>query len=70
MKQSKWLSPPPEKCDICERKIEKTFVDGKTLFGPWACMCKPCHRDHGGKLGLGLGQLYEKKDEEWVKTKG
>ena len=65
----KWMGSPTI-CDICETKIKDKFVDGKTAFGPWACMCPPCHRDNGGKLGVGFGQLYEKKENDWVKTKG
>lgn len=55
----KWLSPIPGKCDLCSKPLVDTFVDGKTSFGPWGIMCRPCHRKHGIGLGLGRGQLYD-----------
>lgn len=65
-----WLSAPPESCDICGISIKEEFVDGKTALGPWACMCLGCHRDSGGKLGLGLGQKYKLDGTRWPKVAG
>ena len=48
------------KCDICKLPIETKFVDGKTTSGPWAIMCPVCFTLHGVGLGTGLGQRYEK----------
>lgn len=70
----RWLSAPPVGCDLCSLRIDKKFIDGKTKFGPWACMCPHCHRDHGGELGLGKGQEYTKTFEQgvvvWKRTGG
>lgn len=57
-----WLGDAPKKCDMCGTDIDyaRAFVDGKTVFGPWAIMCPTCHRDNGGRLGDGFGQCYEK----------
>lgn len=59
-KKVKWLSRPPEKCDICSCKIKNRFIDGATLMGPWAFMCKDCHKTEGRGLGLGRGQEFVK----------
>lgn len=66
----KWHGVSPKKCDICGRPITKTFVDGKTNFGSWGCLCLPCHADCGISLGLGRGQKYQLKDGDWVKAGG
>ena len=70
---SYWLSPVPEKCDICDAVIDVTFYDMKTNMGPWACMCTACATlgPGIGKTGLGLGQKYSKKpDGKFHKTEG
>lgn len=47
-------------CNLCERDLEgQPFVDGKTAMGPWAIMCKPCHKQFGCGLGTGKGQEYD-----------
>ena len=46
------------KCDMCGKR--PAYVDGKTLYGPWAYMCQPCWIIRGvGKLGTGFGQVLE-----------
>lgn len=66
---------PPSNCDICKEKIENTFIDGKTRRGGrWANMCSDCFADNGVGIGLGEGQVYERKtieDEEvFIKIAG
>ncbi len=46
-------------CDLCGVECDK-WVDGKTIMGPWANMCLPCHKRMGFGLGIGKGQKYEK----------
>ena len=60
-----WLSPISS-CPFCKKDLIKLdyFIDGATTQGPWALMCKPCHIDHGVGLGLGLGQMYKKNEED------
>lgn len=53
-----WQSPAPEACDICQVKIDLTFVDGRTYMGPWAIMCSSCSDADGTGLGPGKGQQY------------
>lgn len=64
-------------CDFCKVETE-TWVDGKTIHGPWANMCPECYKKHGiGQFGTGLGQLYKPEKaskkkptityEEWIK---
>ena len=61
----------PKECDICHTPIVDTFVDGKTVYGPWANMCIPCHIDVGCGLGTGRGQRYVKDNEgKFVKVEG
>jgi hypothetical protein len=55
------------KCDICKEKILGNFVDGKTVFGPWAIMCPSCFKERGVGLGTGKGQEFNSKR---VKVKG
>lgn len=68
----RWNSPVPEVCETCGGKIIGLFVDGKTKMGPWACMCFSCFMlgPGLGKLGCGLGQMYEKKGDVFYLTKG
>ena len=40
-------------CDFCNNTAE---VDGKTVFGSWAYMCRRCFKQHSIGLGLGKGQ--------------
>lgn len=68
----RWISPVPEKCDICGRTIGTIFIDGKTNQGPWACMCGECHKHYGYGLGIGRGQKFRKTKTEggivWLKV--
>lgn len=41
-------------CDFCQAEAH---VDGKTLMGPWAYMCKEHYRQYGVGLGMGRGQV-------------
>jgi hypothetical protein len=66
-----WIGTPPEKCELCGRPIVDTFVDGKTVYGPWSNMCLPCHNQYGIGLGTGHGQKYQKQnDGTWLKVGG
>jgi hypothetical protein len=65
-----WVTIPPAECDICGNTIIDEFIDGKTLFGPWATMCPTCHKEHGVGCGTGKGQRYEKQGKDWVKVDG
>ncbi len=50
-------------CDICDQDHkQKAFVEGKTIFGPWANMCGLCHLSHGIGFGEEKGKiLIERK---------
>ena len=66
-----WVGDPPERCDLCKKLILKTFVDGKTKYGPWATMCLSCYHGFGVGLGTGRGQRYDKQPSgQFVKTEG
>lgn len=52
--------------------VGDTFIDGKTIHGPWAIMTPSSWRSHGvGRLGTGYGQKYKKQsDGRWLKIEG
>lgn len=59
-----------KQCDICGTKVD-SYVDGKTIYGPWANMCLSCFETKGIGLGTGRGQLYENnEDGQFVKLAG
>ena len=66
----KWLGSTPIRCDLCGERLKTKFVDGRTSMGPWAMMCIKCHGRQGGNLGCGLGQMYKKKGNNWIKIGG
>ena len=66
----KWLGPVPTRCDVCCAQIDDAFIDGRTVYGPWANMCCACHSQIGIGLGTGKGQMYERNDDTWVKVTG
>jgi hypothetical protein len=67
----RWLSEVKAKDDFGQ-PIDKVFIDGKTVGGPWGIMTPLSWKMFGvGKLGLGLGQKYELQDDgTWLKTEG
>jgi hypothetical protein len=70
-----WLGPIGPLDDF-GNSIDDQFVDGMTSHGgAWAIMTPECFRSAaggtGGRLGLGLGQLYtQQPDGRWLKTEG
>lgn len=68
--KSYWQGAIPQACQICNTPLTTQFVDGATVFGSWAYMCKECHSDNGYGLGTGRGQLYIKKGNQFVKEQG
>lgn len=59
--EKKWFGTWPAKCDLCKADLqsESTFIDGGTIYGPWALMCPACHQEKGIGLGTGRGQKYD-----------
>jgi hypothetical protein len=70
MPMKTWIGTMSQENDDFGDKIETTFIDGKTVHGPWAIMTPKNHRMHGVGFGTGRGQQYDKEDGKWVKTKG
>lgn len=71
MSNVQWLSKVPERCDICDVDIVDIFVDGSTIYGPWANMCQSCHIRIGRGLGTDKGQKFQKQsDGSFVKVEG
>lgn len=71
MKKVYWLSPVGEKDDF-EDPIKDIIIDGKTVYGPWALMTPKSFERYGtGRLGLGIGQKFQKQaDGKWLKIEG
>jgi len=65
--QKHWQGELPSKCDVCGGSLTQGFVDGRTVYGPWAIMCPRCHFEVGQGVGLGKGQQYS---AEGVKVAG
>lgn len=66
-----WAGNPPKQCDLCGTPLLSRFIDGKTVHGPWGCLCVSCHAFEGYGLGTGRGQQYDlQKDGRWKKTGG
>lgn len=64
-----WLSAVPENDDF-GKPITSTFIDGRTIYGPWALMAPESHTTYGVGMGLGKGQMFMKKtDGRWVKVR-
>ena len=61
---NKWLGEST--CNNCGEKPEGWFVDGETIFGPWALMCQKCHKLIGAGIGLGVGQKYDAETLEKI----
>ena len=59
MEKKYWCGSKPESCDICMSKISDMFIDGRTVYGPWANMCPACYQQVGVGLGTGKGQKYK-----------
>jgi hypothetical protein len=57
-----WMGPVPKQCDICQRPITDTFVDGAIKLGPWGVMGLCCFEKWGRGLGTGRGQKYVKQE--------
>jgi len=67
-----WVSPVGGFDDF-DSPIRDEIIDGRTtLGGQWALMTPQSWRKWGvGKLGLGLGQRYERQaDGKWLKVEG
>jgi hypothetical protein len=65
----------PAICQVSDRPIDDEFVDGATIYGPWACMHPDAHKVYGKGLGTGRGQKYRKVKVtdgslRWLKVAG
>lgn len=70
MKPKFWSGEVPAK-DAFGQPITEEFIDGKTIYGPWAIMSPKSFRERGLGLGLGRGQRYQRQsDNRWLKVEG
>jgi hypothetical protein len=69
-KIKKWVGSKPDTCDICKKKIENYFIDGRIDLGVrgsgWALVCMKCWKKFGVRLGTGWGQKYSMETMEKV----
>lgn len=73
MAKNKYWHGSEPKCDFYGLELPKltSFVDSKTVHGPWAIMCPGCHNVNGVGFGLGKGQGYERQiDGQFKKVAG
>lgn len=63
----KWLSDVPMTCQVCGEELKDQFVDGQTIWGPWAIQCVSCFNAMDVGYGIGKGQLYDLKTKELIK---
>ena len=58
--------------DDTGKPIINSFIDGRTIMGPWAIMTPETHHAIGVGLGVGKGQLYRRHpvDDVWYKING
>jgi hypothetical protein len=64
----KWIGKT--KCDNCTKECKKYLYDAKHSRGSWGVFCENCFNMEGLKLGIGLGQQYEKISEDYIKIGG
>ena len=66
-----WTGPVRSEDDF-NRPIKDEFIDGRTIYGPWAIMTPETWKRAGAtKLGPGSGQRYVKQaDGKWLKVEG
>jgi hypothetical protein len=62
----KWNGSKPEDCQLCDRPLKKSFVDGRVRGSNWHILCEVCHIKFGVGLGVGRGQKYDLKTLEKV----
>lgn len=58
------------KCQLCSKPITVTYFDVSIprLGGQWGNICPTCFDENACKLGMGLGQRYDKQpDGTWKK---
>jgi hypothetical protein len=67
-----WKGSQPSRCELNGETIKDKFVDGVLKDGRWAILCPNCHKKFGVGLGVGRGQLYERRETDgvWIKTQG
>ena len=57
-------------CDLCSTSVVAPcfdyFVDGATIYGPWALMCERCFKQYGTYLGI----AYDVKNKHKISISG
>lgn len=70
MPEKYWIGDVPDKDDFGD-EIIGVFIDGATIYGPWAFMTPANHSIYGQGLGTGRGQKYSLTlSGKWLKVEG
>ena len=68
-KEVEWMGST--KCDYCNEEIKDDLYDAKTIYGPWATMCKEHFKKLSCSIGPGKGQHYKKNEQgKFIKVEG
>jgi hypothetical protein len=67
-----WLGNAPERCDLCGGLTNDVFYDARLprYAGLWAHVCGTCFSTQHCLLGVGVGQRYERRGDQFVCTAG
>ena len=68
LNRKKWKIDVPTACRLCDKPITNSFVNGKRQDGRWSHMCLFCHREHGVGFGDLMGQLWERRGQEFIRV--
>lgn len=70
------MPQPKRSCDLCrafgDGKLLDEVIDGRTVHGRWAWMCKDHHKVIGVGFGTGKGQrfVYDEAVQMYKKVEG
>jgi ribosome-binding protein aMBF1 (putative translation factor) len=53
-------------CELCGKKMQKTMIDGQTIFGAFAFMCPSCFTVFGEKTGNNIYYERHLKNKVWI----
>ena len=69
--QTYWTSNVPAGCQLTGGAFNGVMFDARTSNGQWGLLCTQTFEDLECRLGIGLGQRYERQaDGRWLCTAG
>jgi len=68
-REVKWLGDT--RCNLCGAECGTYLGDVRLpRVGAWAVLCESCMLEHGVAFGVGMGQLYKRIENAYVKVYG